>query len=164
MSAYSLTTWTRDFPTFRWNISANTKNFSKPFSPVRMGPRSNLLGNKMVENLVTLYLKPLLDRPFTWTANSRHHIFKKAPLISTCWPPPPPRLRKPVVFKSYLGEMTWKERGQTVLNFVVSISWGHNTTLVVIFPTWRDLQQHRINKKMICTKSHQQKNGHQLKY
>ena len=41
----------------RSNIFAKTKKFAKPFLPVHMGPRSNLLSKKkMVKNLVTLSL------------------------------------------------------------------------------------------------------------
>ena len=38
------------------NIFAKTKKFAKPFLPVHMVPRSNLLRKKMVKNLVTLSL------------------------------------------------------------------------------------------------------------
>ena len=46
MSAKSLTTRTRDFRTLPLNIFEKTKKFAKPFSPVHMGLRSNLLSNK----------------------------------------------------------------------------------------------------------------------
>ena len=44
------------FSNFPSNISAITKNFAKPFLTVHMGPRSNLLSQKMVENLTRLSL------------------------------------------------------------------------------------------------------------
>ena len=57
MSTKSVTARTRDFRTLRLNIFAKTKKVAKPFLPVRMWPRSNLLSKeKMVENLVTLSL------------------------------------------------------------------------------------------------------------
>ena len=34
------------FQTLRSNIFAKTKNFAKPFLPVHMGPRSNILSKK----------------------------------------------------------------------------------------------------------------------
>ena len=42
--------------TFFANIFAKTKMFAKPFLPVHIGPRSNLLSKKKVKNLVTLFL------------------------------------------------------------------------------------------------------------
>ena len=37
-------------------IFEKMKKFAKPFSPVHMGPRSNLLSKKVNENLVTMTL------------------------------------------------------------------------------------------------------------
>ena len=45
-----------DFLTLQSNISEKTENFAKPFMPFHMVLRSNLLSQKMVENLATLSL------------------------------------------------------------------------------------------------------------
>ena len=43
VSALSLSTRTRDFQTLRPNIFPKTKKFAKPFVPVHLGPRWNIL-------------------------------------------------------------------------------------------------------------------------
>ena len=43
VSALSLSTRTRDFQTLRPNIFPKTKKFAKPFVPVNLGPRWNIL-------------------------------------------------------------------------------------------------------------------------
>ena len=58
MSALSLTTQTADFRTLRSNISAKTKNFAKPFLPVQLGLRSNILSQKGQKSRDTVPLNP----------------------------------------------------------------------------------------------------------
>ena len=56
-------------------IFEKTKNFAKPFSPVHMGPRLNLLIKKMAENLVTMFLSVF----FSHCSSVRHNFYSIFP-------------------------------------------------------------------------------------
>ena len=72
VSAWSMTRWTLFFREYL----SKTKMFGKPFLPVRMGPRSNLLSEeKKVKNLVSLSLEDL------WQA---FKVFQKYPHSLVC--------------------------------------------------------------------------------